>query len=55
MTLTSVGYGDIVPSNSLTRLLAALEAASGPLYLAVVVARIVGLELAFHDTSSERP
>jgi voltage-gated potassium channel len=42
-TLTTLGYGDIVPTASLTRTLAALEAVVGQLYLTVLVARLVGL------------
>ncbi len=42
ITLTSVGYGDIVPVGPLVRSMAVLEALAGQLYLVVVVSRFVG-------------
>jgi hypothetical protein len=50
VTLTSLGYGDIVPKMPLARSLAALEALVGQLYLTVLVARLVSL----HIMDSER-
>ncbi|HET6410708.1 MAG TPA: ion channel [Anaeromyxobacter sp.] len=41
-TLTSVGFGDIVPVRPLVRSLAALEALTGQLYLLLVVSRFIG-------------
>lgn len=46
VSLTTVGYGDITPASSLARPLAVLEGAFGALYLAVVIARLVGLHIA---------
>ena len=46
LSLTTVGYGDIVPVSALARPLAVLEAVFGTLYLAVVIARLVGLHIA---------
>ena len=43
ITLTSVGYGDIVPLSGHARSLAILEAIAGQMYLAVFIARLVGL------------
>jgi amino acid transporter len=43
ITLTSVGYGDIIPVNAHARSLAVLEAITGQMYLAVFIARLVGL------------
>jgi len=40
-TLTTTGYGDIVPNTPLTRTIAWMEAATGQLYLAVLVAGLV--------------
>jgi hypothetical protein len=40
-TLTTTGYGDIVPNTPLARTVAWLEAATGQLYLAVLVAGLV--------------
>ena len=41
VTLTTVGYGDIVPVRGLVRMLAGLEAAVGVLYVAITVAILV--------------
>ncbi len=43
--LTTVGYGDIVPVSDLARPIAVLEGAFGTLYLAVMIARLVGLHI----------
>lgn len=43
ITLTTIGYGDMVPTAPLTRTLAWMEAVSGQFYLAVVVASLVSL------------
>jgi hypothetical protein len=40
-TLTTLGYGDILPLTPKARTLAVLEAATGVLYIAVTVARLV--------------
>jgi hypothetical protein len=53
-TLTTLGYGDIMPTSRLTRLLAALEALVGQLYLTVLVARLMGLHLADLETRLDR-
>jgi hypothetical protein len=41
VTLTTVGYGDILPGSGEVRMLAALEAATGVLYVAITVALLV--------------
>jgi len=43
VTLSTLGYGDIVPVTPQARILAALEGIIGPLYLAVLIAGLVGL------------
>jgi len=43
VTLSTLGYGDIAPAAQGVRSLATLEALAGQLYLAVLVARLVGL------------
>lgn len=43
ITLTTVGYGDIVPVSGAARMLAMMEAMTGTLYMAVLVARLVSL------------
>lgn len=45
VTLTTVGYGDIIPVNAFARGLANLEAIVGQLYPATLLARFVTLEL----------
>jgi hypothetical protein len=42
ITMTTVGYGDIVPLSVEARLLSGLQAIVGQLYLAVVIATLVG-------------
>jgi len=44
-TLTTLGYGDIVPINPLVRNVAVLEAVIGQLFLATFIARLIGLHL----------
>jgi len=45
VTLTTMGYGDIMPVHPLARALAVLEALTGQLYLAILLARLVSLEI----------
>ena len=45
VTLTTLGYGDITPVSEHARTLAWLEALIGQLYLAVMVATLVGLKV----------
>jgi len=42
-TLTTLGYGDIIPASDTARSLAMMEATLGPIFLAVFIARLVGL------------
>jgi hypothetical protein len=44
-TLTSVGYGDVIPMHPLTRGLSNLEAVIGQLFPATLIARMVTLHL----------
>ncbi len=50
VTLTTLGYGDMVPISPPAKILAILEATVGQVYLTVLVARLVGLHIA-HVTS----
>src|SRR5262249_17188559 len=43
-TLSTLGYGDVLPVTARARMLAAIEAIIGQLYLAVLIARLVGIE-----------
>ena len=55
-TLTAVGYGDIVPSSSPARVFSWLEAVVGQLYLAILIARLVGLHIiAARSREKEKP
>ena len=49
ITLSTVGYGDIVPVSSVARMLAMVEAMFGMFYVALLIARLVSLY------SSENP
>ena len=57
VTLTTVGYGDITPVLPTARMLAVGEALTGQLYLAVLIARLVAMEViswqAKNDPSSQ--
>ena len=45
VTLTTLGYGDILPVSRIARSFATLEAVVGQLYLAVVIASLVGIQI----------
>ena len=53
ITLTSTGYGDITPLHPYARSLATFEAVVGQLYLAVLIARLVGLEMEWREAQRE--
>jgi len=42
VTLSTVGYGDIVPLSGMARIVTALEGVTGVLYIAITVALLVG-------------
>jgi hypothetical protein len=46
VTLTTLGYGDVLPVHPAARSLAAFEAVTGPLYLAILITRLVSLAVA---------
>ncbi len=46
VTLTTLGYGDLTPVTAQARSLAIVEAVTGVLYLAIMIARLVGLYMA---------
>ena len=46
VTLTTVGYGDILPATLVTRTLANLEGLIGQLFPAILIARLVSMEIA---------
>jgi hypothetical protein len=45
VTLTTLGYGDITPVSAPARSLAMVEAIVGQMYLAVLIARLVGMHI----------
>jgi hypothetical protein len=51
-TLTTLGFGDIVPVAPFARALTWMEAAAGQLYLAILIARLVGLHLVHRHEDS---
>ncbi|MBO0695070.1 MAG: two pore domain potassium channel family protein [Verrucomicrobia bacterium] len=52
ITLSTVGYGDITPVTRIARWLAAMEAMTGLLYVAVLIARLVSLYSSARDRNS---
>jgi hypothetical protein len=46
VTLTTLGYGDLVPASIPAAALSTIEAVVGPLYLTVLIARLVSLHVA---------
>jgi hypothetical protein len=46
VTLTTMGYGDVLPVHPTARSLATAEAVTGSLYLAILIGRLVGLAVA---------
>ena len=52
-TLTTVGYGDILATSPVAANLAVAEAIMGQLYLTVLVARLVGLQIVQSDRSRQ--
>jgi len=54
ITLTTVGYGDITPISGMARSLSMLEGIIGQSYMAVLVARLVGMQVALSMNKSTR-
>lgn len=52
VTLSTLGFGDIVPINELARSLVYLEAISGQIYLTILVASLVGGYITEHSNSN---
>ena len=46
VTLATLGYGDVVPVTDGARSLAVMEGLCGTIYMAILVARLIGLHLA---------
>ncbi len=55
VTLTSLGYGDISPLHPFARSLVTMEALTGQLFLAILVARLVAMEIEWrHEQRDKR-
>jgi hypothetical protein len=54
VTLTTVGYGDILPASVVTRTLANLEGLIGQLFPAILIARLVSMEIAARETKNPK-
>ena len=54
VTLTTVGYGDILPTNLATRTLANIEALIGQLFPAILIARLVSMEIAAREMKNTK-
>lgn len=52
VTITTLGYGDVLPLSPIAQTVAWIEAVFGQLYIAIVVARLVGLHIA-HSRQSD--
>jgi hypothetical protein len=46
VTMTTLGYGDITPASQAAKAMVMIQTVSGQVYLAVLVARLVGLNIA---------
>jgi hypothetical protein len=46
VTLTTLGYGDITPVGTMARTLSWMESVVGPLFLAILIARLVAIQVA---------
>lgn len=46
VTLTTLGYGDVIPLTPIAKTFSYVEAVIGQIYLAVLIARLVGLHIA---------
>ncbi|HTP41654.1 MAG TPA: potassium channel family protein [Nitrospiria bacterium] len=55
VTLTTVGYGDITPVHPIVRSLSNLEALVGQLYPAILIGRLVAMELSARQSNSREP
>ena len=51
VTMTTLGYGDITPTNGVARMFASTQAVIGQLYIAVLIARLVGLHASQNSNS----
>lgn len=45
VTMTTIGYGDIVPMSRLAQTLSCAQAVTGQMFIAIIIARLVGLQI----------
>jgi multidrug transporter EmrE-like cation transporter len=55
ITMTTIGYGDITPVSAPARVLSALQGVVAQLYVAIIIARLVGMELANRRSGPPQP
>jgi hypothetical protein len=54
VTQTTIGFGDITPASSVARALVGVQAISGQLYVAILIAWIVGRAVAQHGVPGDK-
>ncbi len=54
VTLTTVGFGDIVPTHPVARSLTVGEVLTGQLYLAILIGRLVGMQISSELRGADR-
>jgi hypothetical protein len=54
VTMTTIGYGDMVPISNVARTFATMEGVLGQVYLTILVARLVGMHL-MNQQDKEKP
>lgn len=52
VTLSTLGYGDLIPTFGPLKIIASLEAISGQLFIAILIARLVGLHIIYTNKSN---
>ena len=52
-TITTLGYGNIVPNSGLAKMLANLESITGQMYTTIFIARLVGLQIVSEVSKKE--
>jgi hypothetical protein len=54
VTLTTVGFGDIVPAHPIARSLTVTEVLTGQLYLAILIGRLVGMQISSGPSATDQ-
>ena len=54
VTLTTIGFGDIVPTHPIARSLTVAEVVTGQLYLAVLIGRLVGMQISSGPSTTDQ-